>query len=113
MLGQASKDKAELLTILASMSEGVIANPMSIYPEYKAKRSSWFGAMTAAIVEIVTNDGLRGLGTVGGGKGKVAATIIDEQFRGLLVGKDPFDIERLWEQMFRASQFSGRRGAAM
>ena len=95
------------------LSEGVIANPMSIYPEYKAKRSSWFGSMAAAIVEIVTDDGLRGLGTVGGGKGKLAAAIVDGQFRTLLIGKDPLDIERLWEQMFRASQFYGRKGAVI
>ena len=95
------------------LSEGVIANPMSIYPEYKPKRSSWFGPMSAAIVEIVTDEGLRGLGTVGGGKGRVAAAIIDEQFRGLLIGKDPSKIELLWEQMFRASQFYGRKGVVI
>ena len=60
------------------LSEGRIANPMSIYPAYREKRSSWFGPMTAAIVEIVTDAGLRGLGTVGGGKGKLAAPIIEE-----------------------------------
>jgi len=95
------------------LSEGLIANPMSIYPAFREKRSSWFGAMTAAIVEVVTDAGLRGLGTVGGGKGKLAAPIIEGQFRQLLVGQNPFDIELLWEQMFRASQFYGRRGAVI
>ena len=106
--------KVHVVPMSASwLSEGVIANPMSIYPEYKPKRSSWFGPMSAAIVEIVTDEGLRGLGTVGGGKGKVAAAIIDEQFRALLIGKDPSNIELLWEQMFRASQFYGRKGVAI
>jgi L-alanine-DL-glutamate epimerase-like enolase superfamily enzyme len=95
------------------LSEGLIANPMSIYPAYRKKRSSWFGPMTAAIVEIVTDEGLRGLGTVGGGKGKLARLVVEEQFKNLLVGSNPFDIELLWEQMFRASQFYGRKGAVI
>lgn len=95
------------------LSEGLIANPMSIYPRFREKRSSWFGPMTAAIIEIQTDEGIRGLGTVGGGKGKLAAPIINEQFRNLLLGQNPFDIELLWEQMFRASQFYGRRGVVI
>lgn len=95
------------------LSEGLIANPMSIFPRYREKRSSWYGAMTTAVVVIETDEGLRGLGTVGGGRGSLAPTIIEEQFRNLLVGQNPFDIELLWEQMFRASQFYGRRGVVI
>ena len=95
------------------LSEGLIANPMSIYPRFLEARSSWFGPMTAAIVEIKTDAGVHGLGIVGGGKGKLAPSIIDEQFRNLLVGQDPFRIELLWEQMYRASLFYGRRGAVI
>src|SRR5437773_5363897 len=95
------------------LSDGLIANPMSVYPCFKEKRQSWFGPMTAAIVEIQSDAGLRGLGTVGGGKGKLAPLIVEEQFKNLLVGQDPFRIELLWEQMFRASQFYGRKGAVI
>jgi L-rhamnonate dehydratase len=95
------------------LSEGLIANPMSIYPEYREKRESWYGPMTSAIVEIVTDAGVHGLGTVGGGKGKLAATVVAEQFATLLIGRNPFDIELLWEQMFRASIFYGRKGAVI
>jgi L-rhamnonate dehydratase len=92
------------------LTEGLIANPMSIYPLYREKRSSWFGQMTAAVVEIMTDSGLSGLGYVGGGRGQAAAPIIDGQFTQLLVGQDPFQIELLWEQMYRASVMYGRRG---
>jgi L-alanine-DL-glutamate epimerase-like enolase superfamily enzyme len=95
------------------LSEGLIANPMSIYPEYREKRQSWYGPMTSAIVEISTDAGISGVGTVGGGKGKLAATVVDEQFRTLLIGRNPFNIELLWEQMFRASLFYGRKGAVI
>jgi len=95
------------------LSEGLIANPMSIYPEYRERRQSWYGPMTSAVVEILTDEGLRGLGIVGGGKGRLAATVINEQFRTLLVGRSPFDIELIWEQLFRASLFYGRKGAVI
>ena len=95
------------------LSEGLVANPMSRYPAYREKRSSWFGAMTSAIVEVVTDSGHRGFGTMGGAKGNLAGPIIDGQFRNLLVGQNPFNIELLWEQMFRASQFYGRKGAVI
>ena len=95
------------------LSEGLIANPMSIYPQYRDKRSSWYGAMTTAVVVIETDEGIRGLGTVGGGKAKAAPAIIEDQFKSLLVGQNPFDVELLWEQLFRASQFYGRRGVVI
>ena len=95
------------------LSEGLIANPMSIYPNYRKKRSSWFGPMTTAIIEISTDAGVTGLGIVGGGKAKLARTVIEEQLKTLLIGQSPFDIELLWEQMFRASQFYGRKGAVI
>lgn len=95
------------------LSEGLVANPMSIYPAYREKRSSWFGPMTSAIVEIQADSGHRGYGVVGGAKGKLAAPVIDDQFRNLLVGQDPFNIELLWDRMFRASQFYGRKGAVI
>jgi L-rhamnonate dehydratase len=95
------------------LSEGLVASPMSIYPPYREKRSSWYGPMTSAIVEIETDEGIRGLGVIGGGKGKLAPIVIEEQFRNLLIGQNPFHIELLWEQMFRASQFYGRKGAVI
>ncbi len=95
------------------LSDSLIAHPLSGFEAYRAKRSSWFGQMTAAVVEIATDEGLQGLGFIGGGKGGAAKTIIDEQFSTLLLGQDPFDIERLWDQMFRASIMYGRKGVAI
>jgi len=95
------------------LSESLVASPLSIYPAYREKRSSWFGLMTTAIVELETDAGISGLGTIGGGKGRAAATLVEDQFRALLMGQDPFAIELLWEQMFRASQAWGRKGLAI
>ena len=55
------------------LSESSLANPMSIYPLFKARRSSWYGPLTFAVVRIETDEGIHGLGTVGGAKRKLAA----------------------------------------
>lgn len=92
------------------LSESVIANPLSGYPEFWERRSSWFGEMTAAAVEIVAENGIRGLGFVGGGKGRVAAAILDTHFRGLLVGRDLAAHHTLHDQLTLASIPYGRGG---
>jgi hypothetical protein len=90
------------------LSESLVANPMSIYPEYKAKRSSW-GAQWGPelLVRVMTDDGIEGIGgpVPAGGR-----AIIEGHLRNLLLGKDPFDIEKLWDQMFRSSLPYGRKG---
>lgn len=94
------------------LTETIVANPMSIYPEYVAKRSSWYGKMTAAVVEVILEDGTSGYGFVGGAKGEAAAIAIDEQLCALVVGKTVFQTELIHEQLCRASVFYGRGGFA-
>ena len=81
------------------MSESVITNPMSRYPEYFEKRSSWFGPMTAAVVEVVLEDGTRGYGFVGCGKGLAARAVLEEQMGRMVVGKSVFDTALVQEQL--------------
>lgn len=93
-------------------TETLIANPMSIYPKFKEKRSSWYGRQWAMVVEIKTDDNITGYGYMGGAsRGSVDA--IEDQFKIFLVGADPFATELIWEQCFRASQYYGRKGAAL
>ncbi|HYI25538.1 MAG TPA: enolase C-terminal domain-like protein [Thermomicrobiales bacterium] len=90
------------------LSESVVANPMSIYPEYAARRSSW-GAKWGPelLVRIQTDEGIEGIGcAIPGG----ARAIVEDHFRHLLIGQDPFSIEKLWDQMFRSSLPYGRKG---
>jgi L-rhamnonate dehydratase len=94
------------------LTDTVIATPLAGFPAYKAQRSSWFGRMTAAVVSIETDDGISGLGYIGGGK-EAGASIVDDQFAALLLGKNPFDTAMIWDLLFRAAQMHGRRGAAM
>ena len=36
-----------------------------------------------------------------------------EGLRELVVGEDPFDVERLWDKVYRGTAYYGRRGVAM
>ena len=94
------------------LNESLIANPMSIYPRYRERRSSWYGPMTSAIVEITRMRGFEVWAWLAV-EGQACAVIIEEQLKNLLIGQNPFNIELLWEQMFRASQFYGRKGAVI
>ena len=89
--------------------DSVIANPMSGYPEYHARRSSWGSkANGTVVVELITESGLVGIGVSQGGI--PAARIIVDHLSRFLLGSDPRDMERLWDQMFRATLPYGRKG---
>lgn len=90
------------------LSESVVANPMSIYPEYKARRSSWNAQWGAELLlRVWTDEGIVGIGC---GIPAGARIIVEQHFRHLLMGQDPFDIEKLWDQMFKSSLPYGRKG---
>jgi L-alanine-DL-glutamate epimerase-like enolase superfamily enzyme len=94
------------------LTDRVIANPMSQYPEYQPSRSLWYREMSAGLVEITVEDGTRGHGFVGGGKAAAAAVVLDEQVRDLVVGKDCFQTELISEQLYRATVMYGIGGIA-
>jgi L-rhamnonate dehydratase len=86
----------------------LVANPMSMYPEYRARRSSWgAGWGPEVLVRIETDDGLVG---IGGNAPAPAKMMIEQHFANLLAGQDPFSVEKLWDQLFRSSLPYGRKG---
>ena len=89
-----------------------IANPMSVYDEYKASRTSWgINALGSVIVEVELETGETGVGISTGGE--PACYIIERHFKRFIVGTPIHDIELMWEQMFRASLPYGRKGLAI
>jgi L-rhamnonate dehydratase len=90
------------------LSSTVIANPMSIYPDYHAQRSSWGNHFPSVLIRIQTDEGVEGLGTAIGGD--ASAAMINQHLAKLLIGQDPSDVERLWDQMFRSTLPYGRKG---
>ena len=87
----------------------LIANPMSGYADYKATRTSWgVDVLGSIVVEIEAEGGVVGVAT--GFGGPPACWLINHHFRRFLIGADPRDLNRLWDQMFRASMPYGRKG---
>ncbi|MCX6587149.1 MAG: L-rhamnonate dehydratase [Acidobacteria bacterium] len=89
-----------------------VANPMSIYPEFKARRELFFpnpGKVPSITVEITTDKGITGYGSGGPGGGPV---VVDHLAK-LLMGRDPFDIERNWDICWRSTMNYGRMGVTM
>jgi len=95
-----------------SVDKVEIANPMSIYPEFKARRELFFadpGKVPSFTVEITTDKGITGYGNGGPGGGP----IVMEHLAKLLMGRDPFDIERNWDICWRSTMSYGRMGVTM
>jgi len=89
-----------------------VANPMSIYAKYKATRSLFFpdpGKVPGFTVEIATDKGVKGYGSGGAGGGMV----VEGHLTKLLLGEDPFDIEKLWDICWRSTMHYGRMGVTM
>ena len=63
----------------------------------------------AVIVRVTTDTGLEGIGVVGLGSDALAS-IVESRLAPLIIGKNPFDVELLWELMFRSSINIGRKG---
>src|ERR1041384_856496 len=89
-----------------------VANPMSIYPEYKPMRSLFQpdpGKLEGFTVEISTDKGVKGYGQGGIAGGQ----IVEQHLTKLLMNEDPFNIERLWDIMWRSTMYYGRAGAVI
>ncbi|ABN68404.2 L-rhamnonate dehydratase [Scheffersomyces stipitis CBS 6054] len=86
-----------------------IANPMSKFEEYRASRVSWgINVLGSFCVEIEATNGVKGFAT--GFGGPPACWLVANHFRRFLIGADPRDTTLLWDKMFRASMFYGRKG---
>ena len=89
-----------------------IANPMSRWEQYRKSRTSWgINVLGSFCIEIVSTDGITGFAT--GFGGPPACWIAHKHFERFLIGADPRQTNLLWDQMFRASMFYGRKGLAI
>lgn len=64
------------------------------------------------LVEIYTDDGNVGLGNAALAP-QVTKQLIDLYLKPLLIGQDPWDVERLWQLMYRKTMAFGRKGVGM
>ncbi len=86
-----------------------IANPMSVYEDYRARRTSWgINALGTVLVEVELDDGTVGLGCSIGGE--PACYIIEKHLSRFVEGQDAHNVELIWDQMWRATMPYGRKG---
>ncbi|MDR9828011.1 mandelate racemase/muconate lactonizing enzyme family protein [Vibrio sp. FNV 38] len=76
----------------------------------------WVKARSSLIVEVVTEDGISGWGESlchGLQSPLIAASFIENVFKPMLIGRDAFDVEVLWEEMYNRTRPYGQGGAAV
>ncbi|QIA65636.1 mandelate racemase/muconate lactonizing enzyme family protein [Vibrio astriarenae] len=76
----------------------------------------WVKARSSLIVEVVTEDGVIGWGESlchGLQSPLIAASFIEHVFKPMLIGRDVFDVEVLWEEMYNRTRPYGQAGAAV
>jgi L-rhamnonate dehydratase len=66
-------------------------------------------AVFHVLVRVTTADGLTGLGAIGLGS-QAMADAVERLLAPLILGRNPFDVELLWELMFRSTVNIGRKG---
>jgi D-galactarolactone cycloisomerase len=74
---------------------------------------AWIRLRSSAIIKIDTDEGITGWGESlchGGQPPEMAKTIITAWLRELIIGKDPFDVEVLWETMYNRTRPVGQAG---
>ncbi len=86
-------------------------NPMDLVAFRQASMGN-FAFHGWVVVEIFTDSGLVGLGNAALSP-LVTKTLIDTYLKPLLIGADPWDVEFLWQQMYRRTLAFGRKGVAM
>ena len=116
---------ADIKTILIGNPHGAIGaaegefliSPLHIFPDYKRLLGDHSvglrgGPVYAVLVKVTTDEGVYGLGSVGVGSG-AAAYIIEHHLKAITLGNSPFDVEILWEKMFRSTLNYGRKGLVL
>jgi L-alanine-DL-glutamate epimerase-like enolase superfamily enzyme len=86
-------------------------NPMDLLelPEQSMRTFAFHGWL---VVEVCADDGQVGLGNAALAP-EAAKQVIDLYLKPLLIGQDPWDLERLWQLMYRKTIAFGRRGIGM
>ncbi|HET7314752.1 L-rhamnonate dehydratase [Salinisphaera sp.] len=89
-----------------------IATPMSKYPEYRAKRRNFgLNVLGTLVVEVEASDGTVGFGVTTAGE--PGAFIVEKHLARFIEGQKVTDIEKMWDQMFNATLFYGRKGIVL
>src|SRR4051794_8451654 len=94
-----------------------LVTPMHLFEDYRRLLGEGFvglrgGPVGGIFVVLRTDDGLEGIGSVGVGNGS-ALYILEHSLKPVVIGANPFDVELLWEKMYRSTIYFGRKGTAL
>ena len=88
-------------------------NPMDVVSPMLTKETmKTFTFHGWLICEVFSDDGLVGIGNAALSP-KATKEVIDGYLKPLLIGEDPWDIEFLWQNMYRKTMAFGRKGIGM
>jgi L-rhamnonate dehydratase len=89
-----------------------VSTPMARYPEYRQSRQSFgINVLGTLVVEIEASDGTVGFAVTTGGE--VGAFIVEKHLARFLEGQRVTDIEKMWDQMYFATLYYGRKGIVL
>lgn len=69
----------------------------------------WVGNRNQLVVKVETDDGIYGLGESGLSGRELAVMGAIQHFREFLIGKDPMQRGRIWQELYRSQYFEGGR----
>lgn len=86
-----------------------IATPMSKYPAFRQSRRSFgLNVLGTLVVEAEASDGTVGFAVTTGGE--PGAWIVEKHLARFVEGRRVTELELIWDQMYRATLFYGRKG---
>lgn len=86
-----------------------IATPMAKYPEYRQSRQAFgLNVLGTLVVEVEADDGTVGFALTTAGE--PGAYIVERHLARFLEGAPVTDIERIWDQLYNATLYYGRKG---
>lgn len=89
-----------------------ISTPMSKYPDYRMTRRSFgLNVLGTLVVEVEASDGTVGFAVTTAGE--IGAFIVERHLARFVEGQRVTDIEKIWDQMFHATLFYGRKGVVL
>jgi L-rhamnonate dehydratase len=89
-----------------------LCTPTSKFRDALSAGQNWFGPVALSIVEVVTDDGIRGIGSIGG-FAAAGTEVVNAYLKPLAIGESPFNTELLWEKMYRSTVRFGRKGVVI
>lgn len=79
-------------------------------PGYFGASQTWGNSRHATLIEITTDEGITGYGEAGAGRESAAGQAIIESFKPMVVGEDPFNIEKITQAIGRTLGSGLNRG---